>query len=203
MALALKDLSNAGLAAVLAANLLVFGMLAGVGSPDLAGGHLGGLWPAGLGVLITGILNGQVSAGLKARIVFLRIRDALPGCRAFTEHAEADHRVDVTKLEERFGSLPVEPEAQNRLWYKMYRTVDDDPRVAQAHRSYLFARDYSCCSLLLTAVLGGAGFGLLPEGAALYYLGFLVLQFLLASQAARIAGRSMVVNVLASISAQS
>ena len=154
--------------------------------------------PAGLGVALTGIINAQFSAELKSRIVFLRWRNCLPGCEAFTRYAHQDPRVDLAGLERVCGTLPTDPRQQNSLWYRLYKSIESDPSVVQVHRAFLLARDYACLALMIIVVLGIAGFvQFQSKRTALIFLLLLVLQFVLAGQAARNNGKRFVTTVLA------
>lgn len=160
--------------------------------------NLAGVLPAGLGLVLTGVINAQLSPEMKARIVFMSWRDPLPGCKAFTCHAQSDARVDVACLELTYGPLPTAPREQNALWYKLYKTIEQDPAVRQVHRDFLFTRDYTSLALLLVIVLGVAGFIQIPsKWVALIYFGLLLVQFALAGQAARTHGKRFVTTVLA------
>ena len=199
----LKGQNTAGLYALMAVNLAVFygavqhdAILAGNWAETAR--QLGDLVPAGVGLALTGILNAQLSPEAKARIVFLRWRDPLPGCEAFTKHAHSDPRVDLAALEAMCGKLPVTAREQNALWYSLYKSVGSDPSVTQVHRAYLFTRDYTCLALFACAVLGVAGFLQMPSSrTAFLYLALLIAQFLLARRAARNHGVRFVTTVLA------
>jgi hypothetical protein len=68
------------------------------------------LVPVGLALVIATVLNGLVSADMKARLVFLRWHYALPGHRAFSKYAVRDPRIDSSSLEKLHGGpLPVDP----------------------------------------------------------------------------------------------
>jgi hypothetical protein len=97
--------------------------------------NLAGTLPAGLGLILTGIINAQLSSEAKSRIVFIRWTNSLPGCEAFTRHAKADPRVDVSSIERSYGPLPTDPREQNALWYRLYKSVEAEPSVRQVHRS--------------------------------------------------------------------
>jgi len=166
--------------------------------------NLAGAFPAGLGLILTGIINAQLSPEAKSRIVFVRWANSLPGCEAFTRYARSDLRVDVSSIEEAYGPLPTDPRQQNALWYRLYKSVESEPSVRQVHRSFLFARDYACIALTFIVVFGTAGFVQIPSTRiALMYFVLLVLQFTLASQAARNHGKRFVTTVLAIKGAQS
>ncbi len=63
--------------------------------------------------IIVFVVNGQLSSNDKARLVFWRWKDPLPGCRAFSHHGKNDHRVNIERLEQLHGNLPSSPE--NRI----------------------------------------------------------------------------------------
>ena len=203
MARSLKDANRVPLLAMMAANLVVF--YATVKTDAIFGGdwlELARGWqdalPAGVGLILVGIANAQTSAENKARIVFLRWKNPLPGSEAFTRHAASDPRVDLDAIEGAHGPLPTDPREQNALWYRMYKSVADDSSVWQVHREFLFTRDYTCLSLMVLVVLGGAGFFLIPSTqTGLIYLALLVLQYFLTSRAARHHGGRFVTTVLA------
>lgn len=199
----MKDENRLALWTVLAVNLLLFYTTV-KGDEILAGEwmalaqDIGSALPASIGIIVTGIVNDQLSAENKSRVVFMRWNNPLPASYAFTWHATSDSRVDVSSLEHKYGPLPNQPREQNKLWYKLYRSIEAEPAVRQAHRAYLFARDYSCLALMMAIVLGGAGLlQISPSRAALIYLGILIAQFILAGQAARNRGARFVTTVLA------
>jgi hypothetical protein len=94
--------------------------------------------------------------------------------------------------------LPSAPAEQNSLWYKLYRWVDGDVPVAEAHRSYLLFRDMTAMSALLLLLvpsalyLSGAREASLLIAAALFGG-----QYLATAVAARNSGVRFVTNVLA------
>lgn len=154
--------------------------------------------PAGIGLTISGIINAFFSSNMKARIVFLRWHDPLPGSRAFSKLGPEDSRVDMNKLISRYSPLPETKHEQNVLWYKLFKTLDENPQVRNMHRWFLFARDYTCISLMFLIILGTFGFFqiLTPKNAWIYLL-LLFLQLLFAWFAARNYGMRLVTTVLA------
>lgn len=203
MPTSLKGQNLPGLYALMAANLAVFygvvqhDALVGADWVELAG-RLGETVPAAVALALTGVLNALLSPEAKARIVFFRWRDPLPGAEAFTRHAQDDPRVDLAALQTACGPLPVTPREQNALWYRLYKSVEADPSVTQVHRAFLFTRDYACLGLCMCVVLGVAGFVQIPSTrTALGYFALLVAQFLLARRAARNHGVRFVTTVLA------
>jgi hypothetical protein len=203
MADSLKGANKLPLFGVMAANFAVFYVAlksdAIVGAEWLAMARAAGeALPGGLGLVLVGIVNAQLSPDMKARIVFLRWDNPLPGSEAFTRHAGSDPRVDVAAIERAHGPLPVDPREQNRLWYRLYKSVENDASVQQVHREFLFTRDYACLALMMTVVLGAAGVIQIPSlSTSLSYFGLLALQFVLAMRAARNHGRRFVTTVLA------
>ncbi len=149
---------------------------------------------ASLAVLVT---TGFFSESMKARFVFWRWDDPLPGCRAFTDHAGADgSRIDTASLERKHGKLPAAPQDQNKLWYRIYLQHGDNVAVKQSHGRYLLLREATIIALLtLVAVALSVPFiaSTLPTW---YGLG-LVAQYVVLARAATNSGIRFVSNVLA------
>ena len=157
------------------------------------------LLPIAFALIVATVLNGVLSAEAKARLVFLRWHNALPGCRAFSKYAGADPRIDPVALSKIRGSpFPTDPMDQNRAWYRLYKTVDKDPAVVQVHRDFLLLRDYTGFSVLFVAFYGAAGLYAIPSTKiGLLYLVFLILQYVVVRQAASNYGIRFVTTVLA------
>lgn len=140
---------------------------------------------------------------LKSSLVFWRVNDALPGCRAFTRYAPRDQRIDMVALKKNVGAFPTEPAEQNAKWYKLYKQVSTDPTVRDAHRNFLLYRDMAALSLplivLVPAALSFAGVAspALWSAAALF-----LVQYVLTALSARWSGVRFVCNVLAVHSAK-
>lgn len=156
------------------------------------------LIPVGVALVIATVLSGLVSAEMKARLVFLRSRHAL-GHRAFTKYAVRDPRIDISALEKLHGAaLPVDPVQQNRAWYRIYRTMENDPAVRQVHRDFLLMCDYTGLSVVFVLFYGAAGLYAIPSiRTALMYLVVLMAQYAVMRQAASNYGVRMVTTVLA------
>lgn len=163
------------------------------------------LLPVGFAVIIATVLNGLLSADTKARVVFWRWHYALPGHRAFSQHALADPRVDPDALRKAVGdSLPVDPLEQNRTWYKLYKAVEKEPAVEQVHKDFLLLRDYAGLAALFVAFNGTVGLYAIPSRWVwAFYLVILVIQYLVVRQAAANYGNRMVSTVLAQHSVKS
>jgi hypothetical protein len=144
------------------------------------------------------LLSGLLSHDAKARLVYWRIANPLPGSQAFTKHAAADARIDMKALAKNVGSLPTDPGEQNAKWYKMYRQVGDDATVVQAHKLYLMYRDMAAMSLLLMplvpAALWLAG---VPPASRWITGGLFAAQYIVCAICARHSGTRFVCNVLA------
>lgn len=143
------------------------------------------------------VLGGVLSDMWKARLVFWRWRNPLPGCRAFTQLMNVDPRIDVPALKAKLGDLPHDPQAQNALWYRLYKKHSADVKIAEAHKMYLLTRDMASISavFLVLFTIGVVTASLDWKTAALYS-GGLFAQYFLIANAARNYGTRFVSNVL-------
>lgn len=147
--------------------------------------------------IVSGLVAHQLSALNKARIVFLRWRNPLPGSRAFSEVIHQDDRINLASLERWLQDTPTTPEYQNAMWYGIFRSLQSDAAVSQAHRLYLFYRDW--CILCL-AIWVGAGLFIAYAATArlaITYSVIMFVQFLFVRNAASKAGNRLVSTVLA------
>ncbi len=160
--------------------------------------HWQALIPAGLGAVLVGVVNGLLDIQTKARLVFWRWHDPLPGSRAFSKYVHLDPRIDVAALKSKVGPFPAKPSEQNALWYKLYKSVENDQRVLHVHRLFLLTRDYAGIAFMLLIVFGGIGvFAMQSYKTEYLYAGALLLQFLASAVAARNYGERFVNTVLA------
>ncbi len=157
------------------------------------------LLPVGVALIVATVFNGLLSAEAKARVVFLRWHHALPGHRAFSEHAVRDPRIDVAVLQTIHGGpLPTDPVEQNRTWYRMYKSIENDAAVRQTHCDYLLMRDYTSLCAVFIFLYGTAGMFTIPSmRISLIYLAILAVQFVLVRLAACNYGNRFVATVLA------
>lgn len=145
-------------------------------------------------LLIVNVLPSDV----KAMLVYWKPRGVLPGSEAFTKHGPADPRVDMAALKKNTGQLPTAPAQQNTKWYQLYKQVENDPAVAEAHKLFLMYRDMAALSLPLVVFvpvalcLVGAA-----QTAARLSAGLFFVQYLLNAFSARWSGIRLVSNVLA------
>lgn len=144
------------------------------------------------------IFSSLISADHKAILVFWRCKHPLPGSRAFSVHAPADHRIDLTKLKKNVGEFPVGERDQNAKWYGLYKQVDSDPSVVDSHKNYLLFRDIAAMSLLLVPIVPAVMyFSGLETPRILISTAWFLGQYLVAAFAARTTGIRFVQNVLA------
>lgn len=199
----LKNKNKFTLAAILLVNFaLFFGLLATnaiIFSDMLATTkEWRSLVPAGLAVLVAGVLGDQLSPNTKARLVFWRWNNPLPAREAFSRLGPEDARCDMEALAKLTGPFPTEERAQNQAWFKLYQTVKNDPAVLDVHRSFLLFRDASAMSALITIPLTGVALWMVdPKSSALLLGGILVAEYLLFRRAAFTAGCRFVTTVLA------
>jgi hypothetical protein len=157
------------------------------------------LLPVGFALIVTTVANGLLSADIKARLVFLRWKHALPGHRAFSKYAASDPRIDIGKLKKVCGNkFPDDPVEQNRTWYRLYKAVEGNPSVLQVQRDFLLMRDYAGLAALFAVVFGAVALIEVPSWrVSLAYCLFLVAQLVLVRQAASTYGVRFVTTVLA------
>ena len=153
---------------------------------------------ASIAPVIVLLLTSILPAELKEALVFWRVRDVLPGHRAFSVYSLKDPRIDVARLRAAVGEVPALARDQNSLWYRLFQQVEADPRVAQAHRHFLLFRDLAALSLLLAIIapvaLYALGAGATAAGLA---VALFSVQYLATALAGRFHGVRFVCNVLA------
>lgn len=144
------------------------------------------------------LLTGLLSHEAKARLIYWRIAHPLPGSQAFTKHAPADARIDMKALAKNVGALPTDPGEQNKKWFKLYRLVDGDAAVMEAHKLYLLYRDMAAMSLLLVPLVPAALWYAGAVPASRWVAGGLfAVQYVVCAISARHSGARFVCNVLA------
>lgn len=157
-----------------------------------------GILLAAAGPLVAVFLNDLISSNAKASIAFWRIKNVLPGHRAFSEHAHADPRIDTAALKKKIGEFPQSPRDQNTCWYRLFQKHQSNVIVSDSHRRFLLFRDSTSLTLLLLVIfmIVAAAFEP-PQGAQVIVISGLFLQFLWLSISARNTGIRLVQNVLA------
>ncbi|MBX9865204.1 MAG: hypothetical protein K2Y42_20875 [Hyphomicrobium sp.] len=157
-----------------------------------------GLLFAAVGPLVAVFLNDLLPSNAKASIVFWRIKDALPGHRAFSEHAEADPRIDIAALKKRVGEFPRNPRDQNSSWYRLFQKYQSNVTIIDSHKRFLLFRDSSSLTLLILVIAWLASvLAKAPGGLQATVAGGLAVQFLWLAVSARNTGIRLVQNVLA------
>ena len=142
--------------------------------------------------------SGLLGDTAKAVLVFWRLKNPLPGCRAFDDIALDDPRIDVERLKLRLGKLPIDPVEQNQLWYRLYNQYKDETPVIDAHGNYLLVRELVCLSVAFLFALPGLALTLgVGYSVALQYAGLLSILYVLVACSGRYYGRRFVANVLA------
>ena len=153
---------------------------------------------AAVAPLATFVLDGLLTANAKARLVYWRWQNPLPGSTAFSKHLLNEPRADREQLNQRWGPLPQAMPDQNTLWYRIYKHVESEFRVHEANRAWLLSRDLTGYAVVFLPCLGIPTLVMdTPETAASWYLAFLFLQSLLIVVAARTYGIRLVCTVLA------
>lgn len=147
--------------------------------------------------LATIVLNGVLGDRAKARVVFWRWNDPLPGCRAFSAIMLSDPRIDATRLKSRHGPFPSKGKEQNAFWYRLYKAHAEKQTVLEAHRAYLLIRDMTALAAIF-AVGFAAGAFITASGwkLATIYAAALATQYLILATSARNYGNRFVANVL-------
>jgi hypothetical protein len=144
------------------------------------------------------LLTHTVSQLMKARLIYWKWSNPLPGAKAFTKYVKEDERIDEAKLQRHVGVFPTEPKEQNSKWYGLYLKVKNEVSVLDAHKAFLLYRDAASLSLILLVL---AGFVLwyfeFPRSDVRNACAVFAIQYLLAMMSARLAGRRMVCTVLA------
>ena len=190
---------------VILMNLAIFWVFYNKGSllegnwNELAKSWQKALLPGAASLLVVGLTR-FFSDTVKARLVFLRWNNPLPGTRVFSEYIDADPRIDKKRLEAKIGTFPSEPNDQNATWYRLYRSIESQPDAKHVHRDYLFTRDCACIIVLLfIALLPFALASFSSVSAALAFGGILAAEYFFVRIAAVNSAKRLVTTVLAII----
>lgn len=155
-----------------------------------------GLIAAGVPIIVI-VLSGVLGDLWKARVVFWRWTNPLPGCRVFSDLLAGDPRIDAASLKQKLGKFPRAPHDQNALWFKLYRQHSSALRVLEAHRNYLLTRDMTAIAAVFAAVFPAVVFAHTSDARiANLYLLALAGQYVLIARAASNYGNRFVLNVL-------
>jgi hypothetical protein len=164
---------------------------------------LGKMAVVGIALNVISLVLGYVlPTGFKDVLVYWRVRNVLPGCRAFTKLAAGDPRINLKAIKRKLGrDLPTNAQEQNEVWYRFLKDYESQfPAIGEDHRMTLLFRDLTAVSFLLVPALEIPSFWFAAGAAPWLYLGGLVLMCLLLSLSGRNAGNRLVRNVLAQAS---
>jgi hypothetical protein len=197
-------MNSAYLWSFIAANLAIFLTL--VLNRQFTGSSVEHLWEgitkkngiiAAIIPILAIFLSGALSDIGKARLVFWRWHNPLPGCRAFTELVRTDPRIDLPALMRKHGDFPQDPKAQNAFWYRLYRGHKTTRMVWESQKIYLLTSDLTTISAAF-AILFSVGAAVASTGwkISLTYTVALAIQYVVAASAARNYGNRFVLNVL-------
>src|SRR4051812_2191989 len=135
MAKSLKDQNNWKLWLIVAVNCLFYYSVIVTGSVRLEGlktalFSASTLLPVGIAGIVATVLNALPSSTTKARLVFLRWHNPLPGHRAFSKYAPSDPRIDMARVARLLNNkLPQSEGEQNSAWYRLYRTEENEMTI--------------------------------------------------------------------------
>ena len=120
MAKSLKEQNIAKIWLFVAVNSLVFYSVLVSGKMELTGikealANAATLVPAALAGALATAINALPSSQMKARLVYMRWTNPLPGHRVFTRYAPRDPRIDMDRLKQVVGSIPTDEGEQNRI----------------------------------------------------------------------------------------
>lgn len=147
--------------------------------------------------LILFILNGIVSSDLKATLCFWKMKNPLPACRAFSKYVEKDDRINKAALQTKYGTFPTIPKEQNALWYKIYKSHQENSVVKKSHKDFLLGRDLCSISFLFLIFGGISMLIILKNNIKLLYVSYLVIQYFIIVIVTQNHGKRFVCNVLA------
>lgn len=199
----LKEQNNQKIWLFVAINSLFFYSVLVSGKIELSGlkeavVNAATLLPALVAGAVATAINALPSSEMKARLVYLRWKNPLPGHRVFTKHAPCDPRIDMAQLKRAVGSIPTDEAEQNRVWYRLYKPIADQPVISSVHRDFLLMRDFTALATIFIVVTGPlAAYLLVEKMAAGIFIAILVGEFLFFRQAAANCGIRMATNVLA------
>ena len=207
MAKSLKEQNNIKIWLFIAVNSLLFYSVLVSGKIELNGikealVNAATLVPAAIAGALATAINALPSSQMKARLVYLRWTNPLPGHRAFTRYAPRDPRIDMDQLKQVLGTIPTDEDEQNRVWYRLYKPIADQPVINAVHLDFLLMRDYTALAAILILLMAPLAAYLIADkrvtGSFIILLGIELLFF---GRAAANCGIRMVTNVLAIIAA--
>lgn len=152
-----------------------------------------------IATVFTILLNQITPSHLKDSIVYWRIFNVLPGCRAFSDLIVKDARIDPKLIEEKYGKFPTNPAEQNVLWYKIYKAHrNGNTIINSSHQMWLLLRDLTALTFIfMTTFTVFKIYGTVPYiKNSNSILSCLILEYAFFTIAAKNAGNRFVLNVL-------
>lgn len=184
------------LATYLVANVIVYALIIPQVSDDPSLVQIDLTWLTGIlaptvvGSLFATILNLLTPEGLKHVLVFWRLRDVLPGHRAFSVWANKDSRFQVSQLKAKITPWPSTTKAENAEWYRLLKAHEALPFVRDAHQQFLLARDLTAMTPVLLIAFVASRFVMgspLSKASWIGYI-FAIVEFVIVALAGRFAG---------------
>lgn len=197
----LKSLNLIPYAGFLLGNLVVLGLLVALPTrfEELEQHPLPLAASGAIACVIALAANAFLPAALKHVLVFWRVKDVLPGHRAFTEFAPNDPRIDLARLKQNCGGqIPLRAGDQNKVWYRLLMKHEEHPAVAGSHRRFLALRDMAASALLLAILFSISA--AVAKADPLFYpvlIGLLGIEYLFLRVGAVNEAERLICNVLA------
>ena len=201
----IKSQNRKWLIGYLLLQMIIFSLFAGLIDPTFSNANAllaklrdpQGFLPL-IAVTFSIVLEGFLNNPIKEFLVFWRIKNRLPGHRAFSVIGPSDARVNMEKVKALFPKgFPLDPREQNREWFQLYKTFGHEPRVFYSHKAFLLTRDLTALtavivplSLIAHRIMGT------PWEAIGYHVLFLLALLVVVSLSARNYGNRFVANVL-------
>ena len=148
------------------------------------------------------VMEGIFKNSIKEFFVFWKLKNRLPGHRAFSHIGPSDPRIDMERVKQLFPhGLPVDPKEQNNEWFRLYRQYQNELQVFHSHKAFLLTRDLTSLTVVFIplSILGHFLLGSKPQ-MLIYHLLILVILFIVISLSAKHYGERFVANVLAEAS---
>lgn len=153
--------------------------------------------------LICALAQDIVPRSFKEFVVFLRLRDRLPGSRAFSQRS--GDRFDLTRISNSADLAELSGAEQQRIFYRVYDEHRDHPTVQQCNFRYCAWRDTASLYAVLAIVTVPAAYAGSIATASPFRLSPALLLAggsLLASQITAAAARQMAHNLVTDVLAR-
>ncbi len=148
--------------------------------------------------LISIILTSVFSSNIKECISLWKLKNPLPGHRAFTEYAPKDTRIDNDVLKTRLGSIPTDETEQNKTWYKIYKGVSELYTIQDSHKYFLLFRELTSVAFLFLIVTPFSFvFTSKPINHTILYTIIIAAHYIVLAICTQNTGKRLVCNVLA------